>query len=166
MYMAVRTLLGIVVLVGLVIGLGGCPAPQTEAGNAPGGQSTTAGPPPAPAAGDNIKWWRDLGRAMQEAKDFKQPLVVDFGAEWCSWCKKLEKETFPAPEVQALKDKFVWARIDTDVAPEPARQYKVEGLPTILVLDSNGKELARNAGFLPPEKMVAFLNEALAKAPK
>ena len=141
-------------LVGLLLGLAGCPAPQGGAG---------AGSPPMV---DNIKWWSDMSRASQEARDFKQPLVVDFGAEWCGFCKKLEKETFPAPEVQALKDKFVWARVDTDATPEPARKYNIEGLPTILVLDGNGKVLARLAGYLKPAEMAAFLLGALAKAPR
>lgn len=157
--------MGIILIGMLALVLAGCPAPNvSDSGGPPGAAPTEGQPPSPPPPVDRIKWWTDFGAAQREAKDFKQPLVVDFGAEWCGWCKKLEQETFPAAEVQALKDKFVWARIDTDATPEPAKQFEVEGLPTIVVLSPEGKLLARQEGFLPAAEMVVFLKGALEKA--
>ena len=158
-----RLMIGMAVLAGVLLGLAGCPVPPGGTGGAGAGAPP---PPPKAAMVDSIKWWTSMAQALQEARDFKQPLVVDFGAEWCGFCKQLEAETFPAPEVQALKDKFVWVRVDTDKDPETARKYEVGPIPDVLVLDSNGKVLDRQLGFRPPAEMAEFLEKARAKAPQ
>ena len=50
-----------------------------------------------------IKTGDDLNRELAAASAAGQPVMLDFYADWCVYCKMMEKNTFPAPEVrQAL----------------------------------------------------------------
>lgn len=78
-----------------------------------------------------------------------KPTVVDFSADWCSWCKKLEP-TIKNLE-QKYSDKIDFKTIDTDEHPELAKAYNIKGLPTLVFLDKNGNEAGRIEGFTSEE---------------
>ena len=91
----------------------------------------------------------------------RRPLVITFHAPWCSWCRKMEVDTFRAPEVTALADKFLWVRIDVDEHPGVAARFDVTGLPDSLVLNGRDEVIASQAGYMPPDVFASFLHEAL-----
>src|SRR5215213_1541197 len=69
-------------------------------------------------------------------------VLVDFGAEWCIPCKKME------PVIQKLKVEFNQLKlvnIDAGVQEEIVKTYNVEGLP-VFILYKNGKEVWRQEG--------------------
>src|SRR3990167_5134111 len=91
------------------------------------------------------------------AKEKKQPVVIDFYADWCITCHELENFVFTKPTVAKELKRFVRLRVDaTDMmAPavqEVVAQYRVFGLPMIVFLDENGQEVedARVAGYIQP----------------
>ena len=107
-----------------------------------------------------ITWASDEAKGRAQAEADKKPIIVDFGAEWCTACKELEHMTWPDPQVRAQAERFVAIKVDAtdDDSPETKRlqkKYNVVGLPTVLVLDSSGKERARFNEFVPPEKFAA-----------
>ena len=55
---------------------------------------------------------------------------------------------------------FVPLKIDADKQPQLTAKYGVEGLPTMLVIDANGKPLAGAAGYLEPDRYLAVLDQA------
>lgn len=67
-----------------------------------------------------------------------KPVLVDFGAPWCVFCRRLE----PAIERVSLlySDKIKFVRVDTDESPEIARKYGVEGIPVLFIF-KDGKVL-------------------------
>jgi len=106
-------------------------------------------------------WVTDLAAALKTAKTEKKLVLVDFtGSDWCPWCIKLHKEVFDKPDFTTyVKSKFVLVEIDfprkneQPVDVQKANQalsnkYKIEGYPTVLVLDDTGKELKR-LGYQP-----------------
>jgi thioredoxin:protein disulfide reductase len=104
-----------------------------------------------------IQWATDEEKARAQAVTDKKPVIVDFGAEWCTACKELEHNTWPDGKVKQQASRFVTIKVDAtdDDAPETKRlqkKYGVVGLPTVLVLDSTGKERARFNEFVTPEK--------------
>jgi thioredoxin:protein disulfide reductase len=84
---------------------------------------------------------------------------VDFTAAWCGACKELDKVTFAAPAVGAEMGRFLAVKVDATHDDDPAveatlQRFKVVGLPTVLVFDSDGKEAVRYTDFVPPERFL------------
>ena len=114
--------------------------------------------------------------AQQEAKSQHKLLLMDFtGSDWCGWCIMLDKEIFSKPEFKEYASKnLVLLELDFPRRKEIsaatmaqnqrlAMQYQIQGYPTIVVLDSNGKEVAQ-LGYMRGGP-AAFIAE-LEKLPK
>lgn len=113
-----------------------------------------------PAGG--IPWSNDLEAALARAQAEQKPVMIDFWAEWCAACKELDRFTFTDPAVQAEAERFVTVKIDGTIEDEAILaiydRYGIQGLPTVLFLDSSGAPLddPRVTGFLEPPR---FLTE-------
>ncbi len=86
------------------------------------------------------------------------PVVVDFFATWCGPCKMI------APIFEELaaeyngKAKFV--KVDIDESPELAANYKVRGVPTLMVF-KGGEIKSTMVGAQPKAKIAEEVNKAL-----
>ena len=107
-----------------------------------------------------VTWHKTLDEALAEAKKNHSLVLVDAYAEWCGWCKKLDKETLSDPDVQKKLKDFVLLKLDTEENPDLAARFGIQGLPTTLVLDENGKVVEEQAGFMPPQDYIKFLEAA------
>lgn len=101
--------------------------------------------------------------ARAHARDERRPLIVEFFAEWCVACKEIRERTFASPDVQREGARFVALKLDVtdDAAPATTammEKYKVIGLPTVLVFDSTGKEVARLTAFVDAQKFLETLS--------
>lgn len=134
-----------------------------------------AAPKPEAASNDVFKWETDLEVAKKRAKDEHKEILADFtGSDWCGWCIKLKKEVFDQPEFQEYAKKhLVMLELDFPRKKElPAKEkeqneklseeFKVDGFPTILLMNSRGKEINRT-GYQEggPAKYVEHLKELL-----
>ncbi|HVO31462.1 MAG TPA: thioredoxin family protein [bacterium] len=128
-------------------------------------------PTPAPivstaprAAEDELPWINDDWlKSLGDAREAKHPIVVDFWATWCHYCTAAEGTTLRDPSILALKDRFVWARIDTDkpVNGDLLARLKVQGLPDYLVLDPADESIVgRWLGSATPEQFRNTLRDA------
>ncbi len=121
-------------------------------------------------------WGSDIAKAQAEAKASHKLLLLDFtGSDWCIWCKKLDAEVFSQPEFQSYaKDHLVLMTVDfprkSPLAPEVKKQnselaekYEIQGFPTIIVLNGEGKKVGE-LGY-QPGGATAFVQE-LQKLPK
>ena len=123
-------------------------------------------------------WSSDFAASKKEAAESKKDLLIDFtGSDWCGWCIKLNKEVFSQDTFKAgVKDKFVLVELDypqdkSKLSAETIKQneelskaYSVQGFPTILLTDADGKPFAATgyeAG--GPEAYVKHLDELRAK---
>jgi len=97
-------------------------------------------------------WLTNFAQAQEEAKTRQKLLLMDFtGSDWCGWCIMLDKEVFSKPEFQEYaKKNLVLLELDfprrKTLSPELQAQnerllaqYRIQGFPTIVVLDTNGK---------------------------
>ena len=82
----------------------------------------------------------------------KEKTVVDFYATWCGPCKMLG----PVFEEVANNSDIQFVKVDIDNHEDLCREYKVMSVPT-LILFENGKEVKRNIGFIPKEKLEEFI---------
>ncbi len=136
------------------------------------------GPPPATGG---IKWERNFDEALKKAKASGKPIFVDFWAEWCGWCHRLDKTTYVDPNVVARSEEFVAVKVNTEASKKEelvAQRYDVQNLPTIAFLSPGGHLVLRLNGFQGPgqfprtmdqareaARRVAALEDALEKNP-
>lgn len=84
--------------------------------------------------------------------------VIDFWAPWCGPCKIMD------PVLEAMEEEFGdrihFGKMDVDNNEDVAKQYKVMGLPSI-VLFKNGQAVEKVTGVYPKEKMAHYLNRKL-----
>ena len=71
------------------------------------------------------------------------PVVVDFYATWCVPCRVLAPMLDQAAEPLAGKIRFF--KVNIDESPRPARDFQIEGIPTVLLF-KDGKLSDRIAG--------------------
>lgn len=118
-------------------------------------------------------WSHDFEAAKKQAASEKKDLLLDFtGSDWCGWCIKLNDEVFKKEPFKAgVKDSFVLVELDypndkSKLSEETQKQnkelgekYAIQGYPTILLCDAEGKPFAAT-GYQPdgPEKYVEHLN--------
>jgi len=130
------------------------------------------------AADEGLAWQTNYKAALKEAATSHKPILADFtGSDWCGWCIKLASDTFSKPEfAKFAKEKLVLLEVDFPQGKEQSaavkkqneelqQKFGVEGYPTLVLIDKNGKEIARNVGYLPggPEGMITWINASLAK---
>jgi len=131
----------------------------------------------AHAAAAELEWITDLPKAQEKARTEKKMVMMDFtGSDWCGWCIKLHKEVFSTDDfAKYAKDNLVLVEVDfpqkkkqsaaqTKANKGLQEKYKVEGYPTIIVLNSEGKkvgELGYQAG--GPKPFIAQLEKAKKK---
>lgn len=85
--------------------------------------------------------------ALREAEQKHKPLLVEFRANWCTPCKRLEQETFRDPTVIDLLSLYVVLTIDTDEQTELAKAFGIAGIPDIRLLSPNGERHKQLQGF-------------------
>jgi thiol:disulfide interchange protein len=112
-------------------------------------------------AGDGVKWLASYDEAVRLAEDKHKPIMIDFYADWCGWCKRLDQDTYVDADVMSKATDFISLKIDTDVEPGIPSRYRVQGLPTILFIDYTGKEIHRVVGYRHPRQFVDEMDIAL-----
>jgi thioredoxin-related protein len=132
------------------------------------------------AAGDaavaavTLPWLTDLPQAEAQARTENKIVLMDFtGSDWCPWCIKFDNEVLDTPQFQAYaSNNVVLVQLDfpeKKVLPPALKQandalqaqFKVDGFPTLVVLDKNGKEIGRQVGYSSggPKPFIAKLEQ-------
>jgi protein disulfide-isomerase len=111
-------------------------------------------------AGDGA-WLTDFEKAKKIAKKESKLVLLDFtGSDWCPPCKALHRNVVSKSDFLAYaKDNLVLVEVDfprrkpqspelRQANKELARKFKIEGYPTVIVTDSEGKSLSNEVGYL------------------
>ncbi len=99
-----------------------------------------------------------IASALEEAQRTGNLILVDFYAEWCSPCKVLDNTILPHPLVKEALKAFLFLHVDTDEFPKAGEEYAIDAMPTMLVLDSEGRELYRFIGLMEPADLAQRLD--------
>jgi protein disulfide-isomerase len=107
-----------------------------------------------------VEWLTDFTKAQEKAKAENKKILLDFtGSDWCPPCIALHKNVLNTKEfAEFAKDNLVLVELDFPRRTKlPAQQkeandkllkkFEVDAFPTIIVLDTTGKELKRNRGY-------------------
>jgi thioredoxin-related protein len=105
-------------------------------------------------------WLTDLPKAQEQAKAENKIVLMDFtGSDWCPWCIKFKKDVldnqkfldYAATNVVLVEVDFPHQKEQSaDLKKANAAlndKYKIEGYPTLVALDKDGKEIGRQEGY-------------------
>ena len=114
-----------------------------------------------------VKSLADLEAAVTRANQSGKPAMLDFYADWCVECVRMERNTFGEPEIQTLFEQIqplqadVTENDDTDQAL--MQKYDIIGPPAILFFDRQGREMRdyRLVGYFDPEEFAGHLDMVL-----
>jgi len=114
--------------------------------------------------------WRDLDAALAEAKSSNKIIVADVYTDWCGWCKRMDRDTYSKPDVQAYLDKsFVPVKLNAEADTrvhyakgeysyrELAAGFGINSYPTTLFLAPDGKHLASAPGYMKAADFLSVL---------
>ncbi|RPJ35919.1 MAG: DUF255 domain-containing protein [Verrucomicrobiaceae bacterium] len=120
-------------------------------------------------------WSTDLEKALVQAKAEKKSVLVEFtGSDWCPPCIVMRKNVFSKKEfVTAASKNFILVELDFPKGNKElgeknqpfAEKYRIEGFPTVILLDSEGKEFSRFFASEYPtvKEFLKHLDEALER---
>ena len=114
-------------------------------------------------------WQTDFAAAKAQAANENKKLLLDFtGSDWCGYCMKLEDEVLSTAAFRNFAKDYILVRLDfprTKQLPPAekrqndalARQFQVDGYPTLIELDPSGREITRQVGYEPGSGPRAYL---------
>jgi thioredoxin-related protein len=116
-----------------------------------------------------VKWY-DFNTGMKLAEKHKVPAVIDFFDKSCRWCVVMDKETFSNRTViqkmdkhyipirinMSSRDKIIYKGIKFS-SREFASILGVEGLPTTIFMDKDGKLISKIPGYIKTKKYLSLL---------
>jgi thioredoxin-like negative regulator of GroEL len=120
-----------------------------------------------PTSAKGIQWEKSFDEAMKKAEKSEQPVIVDFWAEWCGYCHRLDRTTYVDPVVAEKAKSFVAVKVDTEGSRKEMEirdRYRVLHLPTILFLSPRGRQVLRVNSFIGPGRFPYVMDKALAEA--
>jgi len=101
----------------------------------------------------SIRWEHRFDEAVKKARAAKKPIMIDFWADWCTWCHRLDQTTYVDPVVVKLSEDFIPVKVDTEGSrknQEIALRYNVATLPTITFITPGGRQILTLKGFQGP----------------
>lgn len=114
--------------------------------------------------------WMKYPDGIAKAKAEGKKIYINFHADWCYYCKVMEKTTFKDKKVaDYLNDNFITIRVDTEKEKKLAREYRIQGLPSNWFLEPDGKRISMRPGYLNPNQLLdnlRFIYEEKYKANK
>ena len=110
-----------------------------------------------------------INKRLQQAALAKRPLVMRFYMQTCGICKKVEATTFQDDRVVKALGEMLVVKVDVDRHMDMARALGVEGTPTIVVVEPDGKTVISRIeapDMMQPETLLPKLTVALPARPK
>lgn len=109
----------------------------------------------------DIDWAANLNSARTRALQHDRPILIVFGADWCKFCKELEKKTLSHPQmVKYINSRFVPVHLDHDKEQRVAKILEVESLPCSIILSPEADLLGKVKGYQTPSQLYKHLSAA------
>ena len=112
--------------------------------------------------------WHKYDDGLKLAKAENKHVFIDFSTSWCTWCKKMDRETFAQPEIiKIMSDHFIAVKVDGDSRKMldidgyqiseknlTKNEFGVTGYPAFWFLKADGTKLAQIRGYKPAKYMM------------
>jgi thiol:disulfide interchange protein DsbD len=123
-------------------------------------------------AGGGIVWEPYSIVKVQQAATEHHPVLIDFSAEWCGPCRKMERTTFHDKGVMDLAAQFVMLKADLTKEGSPEveklrKDFGIWGVPTLVFIGPDGREHTelRKVEVVTASELLDLLEKTKAVAP-
>jgi protein disulfide-isomerase len=119
-------------------------------------------------------WETNVNEALSLSKETGKPVFAFFtGKEWCSWCKKLDRQILQKEAfINYAKENLILLELDfprgrRELPQEQinlARKFRIQGYPTVILMDSETNLLGQT-GYenMTPQQYVAHIEKMISK---
>jgi thiol-disulfide isomerase/thioredoxin len=116
---------------------------------------------PRPRTTTPVQWAhgaRGFNAALTEAKTSGRKILLDFEAVWCGPCHTMDQWIWNDAEVAGeINASYLGVKIDVDDEKALVSRFKTTGYPTMIILDSSGKEIWRVSDYQSSKQMLETL---------
>jgi len=113
--------------------------------------------------------WLEPAEGLKKSQATGKPILYDFTAHWCGWCKVLDGQVFQKPDYASKINSRYIPVVVMDMRQEQGRnnddvaalqsKYQVRGYPTLVVQYPNNGQSRALVGFAGADQTMAFLNQ-------
>ncbi|TVP81356.1 protein-disulfide reductase DsbD [Thioalkalivibrio sp.] len=113
----------------------------------------------------------DVEREVAAAQERNEPVFLDFYADWCVDCVRLERTTFQDPRVIQAMSQVHLLKADvtanTSEHRDLMRAFNLFGPPAMIFYDEDGRELRnyRAVGYMNAERFLAHVEQSIGVRP-
>lgn len=115
-------------------------------------------------SGEGIQFFNgNWETAVKKAKAEHKPIFLDIYASWCGPCKMLKHKTFTNGKVgEYFNSHFVNLSFDAEVdeGVSLAEKFHIQGYPTLILIDENGKVIMYEMGYQTPKELLGMVKQA------
>ncbi len=117
-----------------------------------------------PTGKSQIPWKHYTQIQFENSLNNHHKMIIDFYADWCIPCKELDAQTFSDEKVIRTAKSFDNYKVDmteslSEATEKVRKKFNIKGMPTVIIFNSQGKEVKRITGFIPPEEFLKIISE-------
>lgn len=117
-----------------------------------------------PGGNSKPDWEEFSMTAYERALENHRKMVIVFHADWCLPCRQLEKQTLSDPSAAEKLKEFKVFHVDMTHGGNPEtmkiqQRFDIQGVPTMVLLDSEGNIAERIAGLISPGVFTKILSQ-------
>lgn len=110
------------------------------------------------------EWHYNLDNTLSLAALEYRPVLALFSSPDCPWCSRLKTGPMKDPAVTELLQHFFLVEIDVSEDEKTPTYYQIRGVPSILILSSDGRVRDGVSGFVSSTELAQLLKDALNPA--
>jgi len=111
------------------------------------------------AASSEIKW-HSYEEGMALGKKLGKKVFIDFYADWCGFCRMMDRSTYQDASVIAILNRdFIPVKVHSDKEQEIALRYDIRALPNIAFISEDGTRIGSVPGYIPSERLIEILEQ-------
>lgn len=110
------------------------------------------------------EWEYFTDAKYEQSINGNEKMIIDFYADWCIPCKELDALTFSDSRVINKLKEFGTYKVDmtqtmSDETETMRNKFNIIGMPTVIIINSNGKETERLTGYVTADEFLEMIEK-------